>query len=314
MSTPVRTAHPLARVLTALFAAVGLIAGVGALPASAAPAPPVNFVNLGDSYSAGWGAGAIEPNPLVDSQCLGSSPDHITALSALTSLHLVGDYACAGATLAGSIPMEIAIAAQRDHALNDQTGLVTLTGGGNDLGFDTLLKDCGDLKKVGGNCTNLFTAGGESASDLIAPLVQSVASQIRAAAPNARIAWLGYPHLFATPGLPTTMNPGGGFLTAEEVTALNGAADALNTAIETGLAEAAESGVANTQFITVVSKFAGHEIGSYDSWMTPLVLSEALPGYIFNLHPNATGYLEGYYPAVVSQVKPSQLAHAAAKG
>ena len=304
----------MARALTALFAAVGLIAGAGALPASAAPAPPINYVNLGDSYSAGWGAGAPAINLEYGQEagtCYVSGPDHVTRLSALKSVDLAGDFACAGSTLGPSEHSEPDLTKQIQTAvlagdLNGSTDLVTLTGGGNDLGFEGMLQACAAQKAQGQSCTPIFEAGITNAA-LITPLTAAVAGQIRAAAPNARIAWAGYPHLFATPGLPTTVNPGGGFLTPDEVTTLNTAADRLNTAIANGL-----TGLSNAQFVGVVDKFAGHEIGSADSWMNPLILDPNSPAAAFNLHPNVTGYTEGYFSAVNSQVKTSQLAHTAA--
>ena len=203
MSTPVRTAHPVARALTALFAAVGLIAGAGALPASAAPAPPINYVNLGDSYSAGWGAGAPAINLEYGQEagtCYVSGPDHVTRLSALKSVDLAGDFACAGSTLGPSEHSEPDLTKQIQTAvlagdLNGSTDLVTLTGGGNDLGFEGMLQACAAQKAQGQSCTPIFEAGITNAA-LITPLTAAVAGQIRAAAPNARIAWAGYPHLF----------------------------------------------------------------------------------------------------------------------
>ena len=93
----------------------------------------------------------------------------------------------------------------------------------------------------------------------------------------------------------------GRLLTPDEATAFNAAIDALNAAIAAGLSQ-----VPNTQFVSVVEKFAGHELGTADPWFTPLVLDQTDPASLFNLHPNATGYALGYYPAIMSQVKPAQ--------
>lgn len=304
------------RVLLAFLAAFGLVAGASAVPATAAPAPPINYVNLGDSYSAGWGAGAPNVNNYLPG-CSVSGPDHVTLLAALTSLHLVGDFACAGATAAPganfpvpavppSVPDQI-LAAATSGKLNAQTGLVTLTAGGNDLGFEGILTQCGALKQSGQSCLGLFTQGAANAGS-ITPIVTAVATSIAQAAPNARIAWLGYPRLFAVAGEPTTVQPGDGFLTNDEAVALDAAIDALNSAIAAGLPRGS-----NTQFVDVATKFIGHELGSSDPWITPLVLVPGAPGYDVNLHPTATGYAEGYFPAVVSQVKPAQLANAQKK-
>ena len=296
------TASARIRLIGAAVAAAVVLATAGAAPASAAAPPPVDYVNLGDSYSAGWGANApsFEPNPEYAGlaiQCLVSGPDHVTLLDALRGVELDGDYSCSGARL-DRIVFEAQLAASRGD-LGPATDLVTLTAGGNDLGFESILSQCLAVKQAGGTCDALFDTV-EAGLPAFSQGVTATAATLQALAPNARIAWAGYPHLItADPAAPL---PGAGILSPEEAAAFNAAIDALNAAIAAGLGP-----VANTQFVSVVEKFAGHELGTADPWFTPLVLDPNDPGSLFNLHPNATGYARGYYPAIVSQVKPAQL-------
>ena len=291
----------LRRIGAACAAAVALALG-GTVPAAAAPPPTLDYVNFGDSFSAGWGANApsFEPNPEYAGtpiECYVSGPDHVTLLDQLKAVELDGDYACAGARL-DTIVFEAQVAVQHGD-LTAGTDLITLTAGGNDVGFEGILSQCLAVKQAGGTCIELF----RSALTGLPALTQSVAgttATLRALAPNARIAWAGYPHLItADPAAPL---PGAGVLSLDEAAALNTAIDALNAAIAAGV-----SSVPNAQYVSVVEKFAGHELGTADPWVTPLVLDETDPRSLFNLHPTGTGYARGYYPAYVSAVKPAQL-------
>jgi hypothetical protein len=83
--------------------------------------------------------------------------------------------------------------------------------------------------------------------------------------------------------------------------ALNGATDALNATIAAAVSDANVGAV----FIDVTSRFTGHEANSADPW---LVFDQANFLSPQNFHPIPTGHSQGYAAAVVSTVKPSQLA------
>lgn len=297
------------RRLGSALAGALVLAMIGSGSAGAAAPPPVDYVNLGDSYSAGWGAStSFERNPAYGDlpvECFVSGPDHVTLLDQLRVVELVkvtpngpyADYACAGARL-DRIFLEAQLAVEQG-TLHAGTDLVTLTAGGNDVGFETVLGQCLALKQAGATCSDLFAAV-NAQLPAITQGVTAAAGYVRTLAWNARIVWAGYPHLItADPAAPL---PGAGLLTLEEAAAFNMAIDGLNAAIAAGVAA-----VPNTQYVSVVEKFTGHELGTADPWITPLVLDPTNPAALFNLHPNATGYALGYYPAIVSKVKPAQL-------
>jgi hypothetical protein len=91
----------------------------------------LDYVNLGDSYSAAIGTGGIAPSPLGGGCPQGDGPDHVSELDARKGVELILDAACAGATtdrieeIVGTAPVEGALG---------EAGLVTLTLGGNDVG------------------------------------------------------------------------------------------------------------------------------------------------------------------------------------
>lgn len=114
-------------VLAAGFAAVALAATVITVPAFADAG--IDYVALGDSYSSGVGA------PGGTGACV-QSPQGYPALFAeaadVTSFTLA---ACGGAKTAGVLSDQLA-------ALGPQTDLVSITIGGNDVGFAPTLGSC----------------------------------------------------------------------------------------------------------------------------------------------------------------------------
>lgn len=71
-------------------------------------------------------------------------------------------------------------------------------------------------------------------------------------------------------------------------------ADALNATL------AGKAIAAGAQFADVTATFKGHEIGSSDPWFN---LSQDPVLANFNFHPTATGYQQGYTPAMTAQIR-----------
>ncbi|GAB3278873.1 SGNH family lipase [Sinomonas notoginsengisoli] len=298
----------LRRTAASVLAFAALVAAGSTVPAAAAPPSPLNYVNFGDSYSAGWGAypptAGQNPNITAAPCPIGGRPDQVTMLAHLKSVTLSGDYACAGATVSAepSIPGTPTIAQQAmlaasDGKLNPSTGLVTLTAGGNDVGFADFVRGCAaDRTPSAVYCQALAAQGLLVAESLN---LAGTIGTIRGAAANAQIVWLGYPHLFAQAGEPTTVVAGGGVLSPAAATVAAAATDQFNAIL------ADKARAAGATFVDVTAKFDGHEIGSSDPWIN--MVPPTSPLAPFNLHPTATGYANGYYPAMVSQIKPAQL-------
>ncbi|MFF1881262.1 SGNH/GDSL hydrolase family protein [Pseudarthrobacter sp. NPDC058196] len=297
----------------AAFAAVtGLILAGASTPAFAAQVP-VNYVNLGDSFSSGWGALAptavLNPGYLSPEYggpaCWQGGPDDVALFDQLQSVALTGDYACAGALVGdpkstagvppGGIPTiaQQAAKASLDGALNSTTGLVTLTAGGNDVNFGQIIGACAADTSAEATGCQAATAYGVALANNVD--VAGTVGTIRGFAANAKIAWLGYPRLFATAGESTTVIAGGGVMTAAAAAVFDQGTDQLNAVL------AGKARSAGAQFVDVAPKFNGHEIGSSASWFN------LGPYTQFNFHPTAAGYSQGYYPAMVSSIKPSQL-------
>lgn len=171
-------------------------------------------------------------------------------------------------------------------ALDDETSLVTMTMGGNDLGFADVVKDC--IVNGEGGVSFIDTCQekhDERIEEELPQLMEELIDyyeQIQEQAPNAQVVIIGYPPLFD----PEVGDSLGNLLFAEDMLWMNEQAAELNAM----LAEAAEE--AGIQFIDPTEAFAGHGIGSDDPWFNDLDLGG--PGFSVadpsSFHPNAAGH------------------------
>lgn len=172
------------------------------------------------------------------------------------------------------------------EALDENTSLVTLSVGGNDLGFADVLQDC-ILNGEGGvgfvdSCQEKHD---QRITDRLPELREELITlyrQAKAKAPNARIIVVGYPPLFVE-------NPDddyGNLLFAEDQEWMNDRAGDLNAT----LASAAEE--AGVEFVDPTGAFRGHGLGSDDPWFNDLDWGG--PGMMLvdpsSFHPNAKGH------------------------
>jgi hypothetical protein len=120
---------PVRRLIACLVAAL-VCALVGA-PASQASTSAVRYVALGDSYSAA--SGLLPLDPTAPPSCLRSISNYPHLIAAATGAQLT-DVTCGGADTGDYFaPQHPGVVPQLD-ALSGDTGLVTMTIGGNDSG------------------------------------------------------------------------------------------------------------------------------------------------------------------------------------
>lgn len=255
--------------------------GTSAAPrTSNGPAEPVNYVAFGDSYASGYGGG-----PVLDA-CGRTAQGYPALLDAMEQVELDADLTCAGATALTTdpaapegpvdLPEQIADAKNRG-LLTADTEVVTVTIGGNDVRFGSVVAACAGTT-LPATCAPAVQQSQMYAADVLAPTLASQFEQISALAPNATLVVTGYPHLFE----PGTAGP----LSAEAVDLFNSGTDALNSVIAGQVPDGAV-------FVDVVDEFTGHGSGAADSWIR-------LDGGPFDLHPTETGYREGYTAAVLA--------------
>lgn len=171
-------------------------------------------------------------------------------------------------------------------ALSEDTSFVTVSIGGNDLGFADVVRDCVENGENGydllGKCQAKHN---ERIAGRLKTLKDELIGQyrdIREKAPNARVVIVGYPELFVE-------NPRDKYakrLSAEDQVWMNEKAGELNQMLRE---VARDSGA---EFIDPTDAFRGHGIGSDDPWINSLTFkgpgaSLVNPG---SFHPNAAGH------------------------
>lgn len=240
----------------------------GAAPAFAAKGPgkpgggggggkELAYVALGDSFAAGQGGGSY-----LDTSCYRSNNGYPKKLDASRTLKLTAFPACAGSSTLDALASQV-------PAIPAGTQRVTLTIGGNDVGFATVMQNCFVFVSTTSCEANLATA--EAMVDdgtmyaRVASLVQAVRTMV---GPQAKIVVAGYPQLFHLPSQ---------YAYASRV---NTDTSLLNDQVEA-------ASVANgATFVDVEAAFAGHGIGSASPWINGFSIFNTTAAF----HPNATGY------------------------
>jgi lysophospholipase L1-like esterase len=237
------------------------------LTGAAKASQEVRYVALGDSYSSGLGAGNVT----------GSCDRSTDAYSRLwASAHHPDSYtsvACAGATASTVISSQL-------PALSRSTTLVSITVGGNDVGFSSTMETC--VLHSTSACTAAIRADEAQIAAALPGELDAVLGGIALDAPDARVVVLGYPDLYdlsrsaTCPGLSTT-----------DRTDLNQAAGELDGAIQ------AAAGRAGDVYASVQPGFAGHLICDSGKWLHAVNILDIGESY----HPTAAGQSGGYLPA-----------------
>lgn len=259
-----------------MSAVAGLVlvapAVLGATAASAAPRQPAEYDALGDSFASGYG---VLP---VTAPCGQSQAAPAVQLDGRMKIALDDFVACAGAKTTDMGP-QLAF-------LDDDTDLVTISIGGNDIGWGNTVGAC--LFYPDAVCAGAIAATRNAITNFLPSLLDSVYLQVSTDAPNAHVVVTGYPRLFS----PKFGDYVGA--SASEQVALNDGADLLNAVI------AEESDKYGFQFVDVTKRFVGHGVNAPKAWIN----GWDDPAGAF--HPNINGY-KAYTAALTSQINPNQL-------
>jgi lysophospholipase L1-like esterase len=188
-----------------LAAAAAAAAALGLVTTSSAQADPgpLNYVALGDSYSAA--SGVLPPDPSAPLLCLRSTRNYPHVLAAATGADLT-DVTCGAAETRHFTSAQYPGVAPQVDALGADTDLVTMTIGGNDSGvFISAILACGAAGILtlghGSPCKNTYGSRFEdTVRNTTYPALVSALQAVRAKAPNAEVAILGYPWILPATG------------------------------------------------------------------------------------------------------------------
>ena len=259
-------------------AASALVAGAAALaaaalpmlvPAQASAQSAVHYVALGDSYSSGVGAGSYIGS---SGSCDQSTNAYPALWDAANQPASYVSEACSGATTATVLSSQLS-------ALSAATTLVSITVGGNDVGFSSVMETC--VLESTSSCVSAVNNAESLIASQLPGELDSVLSAIKADAPNARVVVLDYPDLYDLSRSSCCIG-----LSTTDRTDLNNGANELDSQIQ---AAAARHG---DVFADVRGAFSGHEICDSSSWLHSVNFLDISESY----HPTASGQSGAYEP------------------
>ena len=271
-----RPARGRAFALVMVVVAMALLGAVAAANAAAA-----NYTALGDSYAAGPLIPNQSLNPLG---CLRSDRNYAHLTAAAKGLALT-DVSCSGATTVDMTQAQNVEPGPANppqfNGLSAATNVVSVTIGGNDIGFTEIIENCITYNPFSSPCKNQYDPGGH---DLLAeriavaaPKVAAVLQGIHAHAPNARVFVVNYPDILPTgsgcwPTVPLAFG---------DVPFLHATEEHLNQML------ASEAAANNATVVDWYSASVGHDACKSSSarWVEPLIPSELTAP----VHPTKAG-------------------------
>jgi len=257
------------RVVLAAMAVVAVFAGA----AEAAP----RYTALGDSFA----AGPLIPNPVAPLGCLKSSNNYGRIAQRTLAFAEFRDATCSGAETEDMFaPQNVSPDGPNPpqlDSLSADTRLVTLTIGGNDIGFANLIYQC-----TLSDCSSSLDGTRASLATVLAAISAWKCAAIRdRAAFGARVAVLGYPRIFGSTGCFGTLG-----ISTTERTKANQLADALDAPDD------ARAAAAGLSYASALAPFTGHAVCSSGPWLNGLNVLATTESY----HPNRNGQAQGYVP------------------
>jgi lysophospholipase L1-like esterase len=257
------------RVLALAIAALTAVALPLLTPTAARAAAP-SYVALGDSYSSGVGTRTY----LSDGTSCQRSVYAFPSLIAAAQGYSLNFRACSGAKVSDVTNTQLS-------ALGSGTAYVTISVGGNDAGFTSVITTCAQPGWLS-NCGGAVSKANAYITNTLPGSLSTLYSSIRAKAPSARVVVVGYPRLFNGEDCNALT-----WFSPSEESSLNATADLLNSKLA---AAATAHGFA---FANPTSAFIGHAVCGDPEWLNGLSnpISESY-------HPNRTGHASGYTPLV----------------
>lgn len=238
------------------------------------PTPGVTtYVALGDSFSSGEGVRPFDSGtddnvstPAKSDGCHRSAYawPRLLAKGSLFTLRIDGLFACSGATTP-AVVWETFKGEQpqlsQSQALSSQPELVTLTIGGNDIGFADILTKCVTYPRCAGRIQEASTF----IRDRLPAILTSTYKLVDARTGDARVIVTGYPGLMNPEARAAGLNCK--WSSRDKVMGLT----ALASQLDQVMGDTARA--ANLEYNSTLTALKGHEMCTRDSWVYPLNLT-----------------------------------------
>jgi lysophospholipase L1-like esterase len=236
-----------------------------AAPAYAAGA---RYVALGDSYASGLGADSYTAE---SGSCYRSTNAYPAVWAANNAPASYVSVACSGASTTTVLNSQLS-------ALSSSTTLVSLTVGGNDVGFSDIMTTCVLYSEA--ECVAAVDRAEAKARTELPGKLDTLYNAIRSRAPSARVVVVDYPEFYqlgvwGCVGLSETSRA-----------KINEGVNVLDGVIKSAVTRH------SFVFADVRSIFVGHQLCSGNKWLHALNYSDIKISY----HPFASGQIGGYYP------------------
>lgn len=248
------------------------------------PGHYANYVALGDSFAAGPFIPIQRTDPLG---CARSTHNYPALIAEALQVRTFTDASCSGATTANmTAPQSVPLGSNPAQfaALSPDTDLVTVSIGGNDMGYTDMMLTCGQLSAgdpLGAPCTRQATATGTDryAERILttAPRIAAVLQGIAQRAPNATVVFVGYPHILPPTEGCWPLVP----ISRGDVPYLDGLQQQFTAVLQE---QAASNGAL---FVNSYAASLGHDACQLPGikWVEGLVPTDVA----FPVHPNASG-------------------------
>lgn len=244
--------------------------------------PPRAYVALGDSYSAGPLIPVQQNNP---AGCLRSDHNYPHDVQARRAFPAFRDNSCSGAVTADMTSSQTVSPGPNPppqfNALDSGTVAVSLTIGGNDVGFTSIIENCSSPTNMGTPCQDRYVVNGHdeisAKISATAPKVAAVLQGIHGRSPNATIYLLSYLDIMPDNG--TSCYPQMP-ITAGDAPYLRNKEVELNTMLKTAAAANAAT------YVDTYTPSIGHDACKLPTvrWVEPIASINAAP-----VHPNSVG-------------------------
>jgi lysophospholipase L1-like esterase len=244
---------------------LGLTAAITGTGTPAQAASPVRYVALGDSYSSGVGAG--DESGSCDQSPHAYGPLWASASSPASFMFA----ACSGATTGTVISSQLSY-------LSASTTLVSITIGGNDAGFSSIMETC--ILESTSACESAVSKAEQYTNTTLPGNLSTLFADIKTDAPNAKVIVLDYPDLYDL-SVPICLG-----LSSADHQALDNGTNDLDGVIQTA------AGNAGFYFADVRAQFSGRELCDSAGWLNSVEIFDIHTSY----HPTATGQADGYLP------------------